>query len=189
MGPGDFLKVTYKGRNVKHKDGTVTFDSEEPFSFMWDSRVYSATPGKEAFVPFEAVAVAMGDPRSGEAVASIRDEAGNVLFVIDRATELRRLVVLYDNEMDDQNTLPLYAPQATVADLEGNEVKTVLHDPGGESVTPVQTTLLDRDQLMAQIQRQQRMIEQLAQEQGVELPSESDDTDTDDNPFASVPEG
>lgn len=192
IGPGDFLKVTYEGRNVKKKDGSVEFDDENPFTFLWDGRPYLAAVGKEAFVPFEAVSVAMGDPRSAESVASPRDEAGNVLFVVDRPTELRRLTVLYANDVDDEG-LPLYAPKADVKDLEGNEVKMVLHDPLGDSVTPVQTTVLDREQLMAQIQRQQRLIEQLADDQGIELPSDTDEdttTDKDDSdPFDSVPEG
>lgn len=192
MGPGDFLKVTYKGRNVKQKDGSVKFDDTTPYNFQWDSRTYTAEPGKETFVPWEAVSVAMGDPRSTDTVSSSQDESGVPSFVVDRPTELRRLVILYDNEVDDDNTLPLYAPQADVADLEGNEVKTVLHDPKGESVTPAQTTVLDRDQLLAQIQRQQKMIQQLAEEQGIDMPSEDDTTTTDkpaSDPFASVPEG
>lgn len=200
MGPGDFLKVTYKGRFVKQKDGSVQFNDEDPFTFQWDSRAYPAAVGKETFVPFEAVAVAMGDPRSAETVASVRDEGGNVSFVVDRATELRRLIVLYDNEMDDNNEGPMYAPDASVTDLEGEPIKTVLDDPAGESVTPVQTTILDRDQLMQQIQRQQRLIEQLADEQDIELPEVDDEPEAKpttrakksaakSNPFDEVPEG
>lgn len=195
-GPGDFLKVTYKGRNVKRKD-KIVYDDSTPYTFLWDSRSYVAEPGKEAFVPYEAVSVAMGDARSGESMASARDEAGNVSWVTDRPTELRRLRILYDNEVDDSG-LPLYAPEATVTDLEGNDVKMVLHDPSGASVIPVSTTALDRDQLMAQIQRQQRMIQQLAQDQGIDLPpdepaeSQTLDEPSDQstaNPFETIPEG
>lgn len=190
LGPGDFLKVTYEGRNVRRKDGDE-FDDETPYTFMWDSRPYRAEVGKETFVPFEAVAVALGDPRSSGSVASIRDEAGNVSFVVDRETELRRLKVLYDNELDDDD-LPYFAPKFKVTDLEGEEVKTVLDDPAGDSVVVAQTTIMDRDQLMQQIQRQQRLIEQLADEQNIELPSdepEPESSTTEPDAFDEVPEG
>lgn len=189
LGPGDFLKVTYKGRNVKLKDDIV-WDDTTPFTFLWDSRSYVAEPGKEAFVPYEAVSVAMGDGRTGESMASARDEAGNVSWVTDRPTELRRLKILYDNAVDE-NDLPLYAPQADVKDLEGNEVKTVLHDPTGASVIPVATTGLDKEQLMAQIQRQERLIQQLAQDQGIDLPPEEEPVEEPStvNPFETIPEG
>lgn len=192
MGPGDFLKVTYHGRNRLQPDGDVKYDDTAPLVLLWDSRPYTIKVKETGFVPFEAVSVAMGDPRSAENVTSVRDESGNVGFVVDRATEVRRLRVLYDNRLGDEGEI-LYAPDATVTDLENNEVKTVLDDPEGDSVTPAQTTVLDREQLMAQIQRQQRLIEQLADDQGIELPSDTDvdtTTDKDDSdPFESVPEG
>jgi hypothetical protein len=100
-----------------------------------------------------------------------------------------------------------YAPLLEVTNLEGDPIRTVLDDPDGDSVTTVQTTLLDRDQLLAQVQRQQRMIEQLANAQGIDLgqvgtvetqTSDSDPANPDADPdadadapdaFATLPEG
>jgi hypothetical protein len=203
VGPGDFVKVTYHGRDVptRAKSGdvaTVTRDNEKPLTLMWDSRPYVCPVGKETFVPFEAMMVAFGDPRSTENMRSIRDVAGNVMFVSDRATEVRRLRTLYDNQIGPEDQI-LFAPEATVADVEGEAISTVLNDPEGEAVYPVPTTALDRDQLLAQLQRQQRMIEALAAAQGVDLGAADDSGDSGDgaqvddgsahvDPFAQPPE-
>ena len=197
VGPGDFVKVTYEGRDVpvRNKEGDTleVNHNTDPFTIMWDSKPYVLEPGKPAFVPFEAVMTAFGDPRSGANMASVRDVAGNVMFVLDRATEVRRLQTLYDNQFGAADQI-LYAPQAKVEDLDGNEVKTVLDDPTGETVTPVTTTILDREELLAQLQRQQRMIETLASNQGINLESPEvvqepapEDTPAAD-PFAQPPE-
>ena len=63
----------------------------------------------------------------------------------------------------------MFAPDCSVYDLEGEAIKTVMDDPTGQSVLPATQTLLDRDQLLAQVQRQQRMIETLASAQGIDL--------------------
>jgi hypothetical protein len=192
IGPGDYVKVSYQGRDrpVRDRDGQlveVIFDDETPLTLMWDSRPYVIAVGEEAHVPFEAMSLALGDPRSAENMASYRDERGNTGFVLDRATEVRRLRTLYDNQMGPEGEV-MYAPQATVVDLEGEEVTTVLDDPQGAGVIPVPTTALDRDQLLAQLQRQQRMIEQLAEAQGIDLADNPDDDTSEDAPPEPLPE-
>lgn len=198
LGPGDFVKVKYHGRTRLNRNGEEYYDDVTDLVLMWDAKPYTIEVGKEGFTPFEAMSIAMGDPRSGEVVTTVRDEAGNVQFILDRATEVRRLRVLYDNKIGDEGQI-LYAPDATVTDLEGNEIKTVLADPEGESVITAPTTILDRDQLLAQVQRQQRMIEQLAESQGIDLatgePSPtveepaSETTATPSDAFSNLPEG
>lgn len=192
IGPGDFLKVTYNGRQRRLPDGDEYFDTTTPLTLMWDAKQYVIAVGGATFAPFEAVAVAAGDPRATEGTQTIRDESGNVGWVVDRPTEVRRLRTLYDNQTGDLHEIK-YAPQLYVEDLEGNTITTVLDDPQGESVTPVQTTVLDREQLLAQVQRQQRMIETLAQAQGIDLGTVETQTieeeKTESDPFASVPEG
>jgi hypothetical protein len=206
MGPGDFVKVTYRGRQRRLPDGEEYWDETSPLTLMWDSRSYVVQPGDSAFAPFEAVTVAVGDPRSSDSTRVVRDEAGNVGWVVDRETEVRRLRTLYDNQTGDLAEIK-YAPLLEVTDLEGDPIRTVLDDPDGDSVTTVQTTLLDRDQLLAQVQRQQRMIEQLANAQGIDLgqvgtvetqTSDSDPANPDADPdadadapdaFATLPEG
>lgn len=202
-GPGDFVKVTYHGRThpVRNNRGEhldERRDEQTPLALVWNARRYEIPVNGSQFVPFEAMANAFGDPRSTENMSSYRDEAGNVGFIVDRATELRRLRTLYDNQFGNESEVK-WAPEATVEDLEGNPIRTVLDDPQGEAVTPVTTTALDRDQLLAQVQRQQRMIELLAQQAGIDLnnphlvaqepaapPEEEPDKPVD--PFAELPE-
>lgn len=197
VAPGDFVKVQYHGRDklVTHPDGSkeVVHDDTSPLDLMWNSRRYPIPVGSEGFVPFEAAANAFGDPRAAEMMGSYKDEAGNVGFILDRATEVRRLRTLYDNQTGPENQI-LYAPQVTVADLEGNPISTVLDDPEGVAVHPVAQTALDRDSLLAQLQRQQRMIEMLAAQQGIDLNNanlavQEPDVNPDANPDeAIVPE-
>lgn len=195
VGPGDFVKLTYHGRDVVHRDRLgnvleVVRDEEKPLVLAWDARQYPCEVGKEAFVPFEAMSLAFGDPRSGAVVSTPRDPAGNVMFVADRATEVRRLRSLYDNQFGDETEI-LYSPEADITDLEGNEVTSVLKDPFGDKVTPIVQTPYDRDQLLSQLKRQQQMIETLAQAQGIDLtdantvPEPAPEEPTD--PFSDVP--
>ena len=173
-GPGDMLRVTYSGRTVPVRDrqGNLldTKEVEGPFTFMWDSRPFVCEPDQPTFVSFEAVTNALGDPRSGPIVQNLKDSAGNNQFIADRASEIRRLRAVYDNQFGSETELQ-YAPRCEVVDLDGDRILTVVDDPQGESVTPAQTTLLDRDALMAQIERQNRMIQTLAKEQGIDLSS------------------
>lgn len=165
---------------------SITRDGEKPLTLMWDSRPYVCPVGKETFVPFEAMMVAFGDPRSGENMSSVRDPAGNVMFVSDRATEVRRLRTLYDNQVGPEGEI-MFAPEATVADVEGEIVTTVLNDPEGEATIAIPQTALDREQLLAQLQRQQRMIEALAAAQGVDLSPEDDGSDGSDGSAEDTP--
>jgi hypothetical protein len=194
--PGDFVKVVYKGRDIptRTKLGEILdteFDSHSPYTLMWDAKPYKCEVGKTTFVPFEAVANALGDPRSTDNMRSVRDVSGNTFFILDRATEVRRLRALYDNQIGSEEEI-LYAPQMTVTDLEDNPILTVLDDPTGDSVMPAPPTKLDRDQLLAQLERQQRMIETLAKETNIDLnnPEASDDPEPPKpkDPFATPPE-
>lgn len=192
--PGDFVKVTYHGRNipVRNKLGElldVIEDKKDSFTLMWDSKPYVCPVEKPTFVLFEAMANALGDPRSSENMASIRDASGNVFFVLDRATEVRRLRSLYDNQMGPEGVVD-FAPQMTVTDLEDNPILTVLDDPTGDSVMPAPPTVLDRDQLLAQLQRQQKMIETLAEASNIDLndPDASQEPAPAADPFAEPPE-
>ena len=188
--------MTYHGVQRRLLDGTEYFDDVTPLTLKWDSRPYVVSVGDTAFAPFEAVSVAVGDPRSSDETRTVRDESGNVGWIVDRATEVRRLRTLYDNQTGDLSEIK-YAPLLDVFDLEGERVKTVLDDPEGDSVTPAVTTLLDRDQLLAQVQRQQRMIEQLAEAQGIDIGTvemqesspESSESSEPADAFATLPEG
>jgi hypothetical protein len=87
---------------------------------------------------------------------------------VDRETEVRRLQTLYDNQFTSAGQID-YAPKMAVTDLEGNPVQMVLDDPTGDSVLQASSTILDREGLIAEIQRQRSMIQTLAASQGIDL--------------------
>src|SRR5271154_5737592 len=62
----------------------------------WDSRTYDIAPGKDSYMPFDCVKLYFGDPRCTALMQSVTDTRGLVSFVGDRATEVRRLRLLYN---------------------------------------------------------------------------------------------
>lgn len=148
LAPGDFVQL----RNV----------GPHPLLFLWDSKKYRLDPGQQMPVPFELAKLYLGDPRSGPSMASIRDFRGIVHWIPDRASEIRRLRCLYDNQTGDESTVVGF-PQVRVFDLEGKPVITVLDDPSGETTTPVNQSVADNNEIMAIIQRQQATIDMLLQ--------------------------
>lgn len=151
-GPGDFVRVVNQGA--------------DDLRLQWDSRHFTVPAGGESFVPFELAAKDFGDPRSSANIAALRDENGAVSFVADRATEVRRLRVLYDNGFGDETRIKNH-PTVEVYDLEGNRIYTVLDDPDGERVTPAVQSSFDQADLMATVQRQQRLLDQLMKQAGM----------------------
>lgn len=150
---GDFVRV-------KSQD-------ERDWRFMWNSRPYPLPAGGDVLMPFECAALWFGDPRSSTNVMSIRDEQGVVTWVGDRATEVRRLRTKYDNQFGDETQI-VNAPKVEVYDLDDNRIYTVLDDPQGDTTSLVTNTVADQATLLAQLQRQDRMIRALMEAQGMD---------------------
>lgn len=168
---GDWVRV----RNV----------GDDPVRVQWDGRTYTVKPNSETFMPFEAAKLWFGDPRSGGAVASHRDVMGLVSWIPDRATEVRRLRALYDNQMGDERTI-LNHPLVEVYTQAGTRVYTVLDDPDGERTSPAVQTVADHAGLLAQVQRQQQTIELLLQKAGLSGDSATVEDDADALPEDDV---
>lgn len=152
--PGDFLRVTNIG--------------EEDTEVAWDGRVYKLPVSTETHVPFDAIRLACGDPRSTESVRAIKDLAGGVQFVSDRATEIRRLRARYDNQTgNEEEVTPGSYPLLEVRELDGTLVTTVLDDPRGESVTPANTSITDQSDLERMMLKQQQTIDLLKSRLGI----------------------
>lgn len=166
----------------------VTNNDDTPLVLEYDSRRHVIQPHETRPVPFECANVYFGDPRSSGMIASKRDNVGRVQFIPDRATEVRRLRTLYDNQMGDERFI-LNHPNVTVKDYDGHPVLTVLDDPSGESVTVAQPTISENEQLRHLINRQQQTIDMLAQRLGVDPQSGRDVSGTApaDDEFATEP--
>lgn len=140
---------------------------DKPLVLEYDSRRHVIEPGATRPIPFEAANVYFGDPRASGVIAAKRDSVGRVQFIPDRATEVRRLRTLYDNQLGDEREIVNH-PQVRVTDYDGNLVPTVLHDPAGDSVTTATPTISENEQLREMLRRQQQTIDLLAQRLGVD---------------------
>lgn len=184
VGLGDMLRV----KNLGNPDNVLADGSKGRYhgdiTLTWNSRDYRCPVGQEVIVPFEAVKVALGDPRAAENIGSHRDPFGIVSWIPDRASEIRRLRALYDNQSGQEDeVLPGSHPLVEVSDLDGNRIPTVLDDPTGESVFSSRPTVADANELIEMVRRQQRTIDMLVEKQGItqdDLPNDSASVEGDD---------
>lgn len=183
VGVGDLVRV----KNLGNPDNILADGSHGRYygdiTLTWNSRDYRCPVGQEVIVPFEAVKVALGDPRAVESIASQRDAFGIVSWIPDRASEIRRLRAVYDNQTGTEDeVLPGSHPLVEVYDLEGNRIPTVLDDPTGESVIESRPTVADSNDLIEMVRRQQRTIDMLVEKQGItqdDLPNDSASVESD----------
>jgi hypothetical protein len=153
--------------------------------FAWNSRQYVIPPGGADFMPFDAVKVYVGDPRATNNVRTSRDSLGIVSFLPDRATEVRRLRLLYAAPFGEYmrasdvggifvsapvESAPdpgqvyawdgVHVPQVEVYNIRGERIYTVLDDPEGSLTIPVAVTQshVDRTDVLARLVEQQASI-------------------------------
>lgn len=145
----------------------------------WNSRNFVLKPGAITYIPAAAAFVWFGDPRSAENVVSLTDESGLTEWVPDRATEVRRLRIKYGAvEGDEASFEGVRIPDVTVKTVDGEDIKTVLDDPSGRSVMKASDTLESRDDLLAMLQKQQRQIALLMEQEGTAVPRLGEDVET-----------
>jgi hypothetical protein len=149
----------------------VNLSTRDTYRFAWNSRQYVLAPGASEFMPFDAVKVYTGDPRATNNVRTSRDSIGIVSFLPDRATEVRRLRLLYaapfgeymrasdvggifvNSNPDEPNESlatrfaweGVRIPQVEVYNIRGERIYTVLDDPEGAMSIPVSFTRHDID--------------------------------------------
>lgn len=163
---GDILKVTNIGRKL--------------FRGQWDLVDYVIPPGGTDFMPFEAMKLFFGDPRSTNQVRSMRDSRGITSFLPDRQTEVRRLRLLYShgfgdftgNEGSDVVWEQDKIPHIEVRTLNDERIYTVLDDPAGSSVLPALTSQADESRLRDVVEQQGRLIRSLMSRMGMESSSD-----------------
>src|SRR5215471_2070087 len=164
--------------------------------FAWNSRQYVLGPSSSEYMPFDAVKLYCGDPRATNIVRTSRDSIGIVSFLPDRATEVRRLRLLYSAPFGeymqatdvgsifvesptarDHSPGSTYAwegvriPSVEVYNIRGDRIYTVLDDPEGNMTIPVNVTQshVDRsDQLAAIVEQQANLIAVLSDRLGID---------------------
>jgi hypothetical protein len=163
-----------------------------PITIGWGNIQYILQPGVDTFVPADAVINYFGDPRANLNMQSLELPNGQKAWVLDRATEVRRLRVKWQAYNMDNGELELVAPKVDVFTILGEWVPTVTADPDGKHVNPAALTAqseLDRDQLITKMQQQ---LDILLRERNMgeilePATSESDVPVDDPNPFTEEP--
>lgn len=162
----------------------------------WNSRQYVIQPGMSDFMPFDGVKVYVGDPRATNVVRTNRDTIGIVSFLPDRATEVRRLRLLYAapfgeymrgdtaggifvNSPDDAPGYGaawegVHIPLLQIFNIRGERIITVLDDPEGTQNIPIQVTramVADDprvEQLMNVVHQRDALIDAMAAKLGID---------------------
>ena len=182
---GDTVMVIYHGPQDKYKIG-------------WDGREKELAKGKEVFIPFEMACNWFGDPRSAGNMSTVRDHKQTVGWIPDRATEVRRLRIVYGVQhahegkifLDDTIPLPLdnaaaslykridaTIPRVELYDLETRErLYTVLEDPAGDHVSSAFITVTKEERQEKRIKQLEDLVESLVSTQrptsGLMLPGQ-----------------
>lgn len=100
------------------------------WSFGWDRRTYMIAPGETGYVPFPAIVIKMGDPRSMENEAvKFRTDDGMTGVVCTRHESLCTLFAAYAIENFDLDALVEFAPKLEVTTMEGDPVIFPAQDP------------------------------------------------------------
>lgn len=145
-------------------------NEEYPLRVKWDSVEYWLHPGVATFIPTPAAWLFFGDPRSTDVIQAVKDVKGQVAYIPDRASEVRRLRIKYGAgiEGDESNFDTINIPSVTVTTVNDDPIVTVLDDPTGRSVTPVVQTQTSDDALRALIAEQARQIQALTAHLGLD---------------------
>lgn len=100
------------------------------WEFRWDRRKYLIKAGEEGFVPFPAVKMMMGDPRSvPDARVKFNTEDGQRGQVLTRYEELCTLFAFYGIEQENIDALCEYAPKLEVHTMDDLLVTFPAQDP------------------------------------------------------------
>lgn len=113
---GDMLQV--------HNDGEVDF------LFRWARKSYVCKAHQDQFVPFEAVANQLGDPRSVEGeITKFDDGNGNRGIVMTRYDELCRLFAMYGVQQENIGDLVEKSPKLSIRTMTGQKIPFPIHVP------------------------------------------------------------
>ncbi len=110
---------------------TLTNVDDVTWEFRWDRKRYRVKPGESTHLPFPAVVMKMGDPRSmKEQRVRFSDHTGRRGFIAERHEELRRLMARYGVRKESMDDLVAFAPRVTVRTVDTGEVITFpVQDP------------------------------------------------------------
>jgi hypothetical protein len=115
---------------LEHDIVRVTNIDDVGWEFRWDRRRYPIKKGETGFVPFPAMVMAMGDPRSqdGEMVRFNTDD-GQRGVIFTRHEEFCRLFARYGIEGENLDELIDFAPRLIVETMQGEPITFPVQNP------------------------------------------------------------
>lgn len=150
----------------------VKNNEDTPFVFHYNSRRYQVAANGEAFVPFEAVATRLGDPRSQSHGVFFKPDAGGPSIGIPpRLEEVARLQLKWghlaaDHALDPR-TLLERMPNVEVFTLDNQRVVLPAEDPDCiQETMPLDVTIQSNDVnvRMAQLERELATLRLMAED-------------------------
>jgi hypothetical protein len=116
---------------LEHDILKVTNQDDVEWEFRWDRRKYMVKPGETGYVPFPAVCIKMGDPRSApDTVTRFNTEDGQRGIVATRHDVLCSLFAHYGIGNEDVNALVDWGPKLEVRTMEDDlEVQFPIQNP------------------------------------------------------------
>lgn len=204
LNPNDFVFVTLLSNRPGYENlgngwvETRPDDISKPLTVGWNGRMTDLQVGKKVFVQLEAAVNAFGDPRSAATAQAIPigdPNSGERLFIPDRTAEVRRLRLRYGildgNDTGFENVNGTFmAPRVKIETESGEEIISVLDDPEGKTVNPVEVTVQanqDQNALIAHLTRQVEALKVMVEKQNEAGPSDLDDLPDDDDSTSSIP--
>lgn len=155
----------------------VNNDESETVIFGYANQVYPIKPGRTGLVPFEAVKIKLGDPRTGPEVTKLTLDNGTKIAIANRSSEMRRLSVLYGiYDQDRVDDILAAMPNVTVTNLEDDSTPIVFpaQDPKCTNFTPMdvdQSQMAMMQRQLEKMRRTQLMLEEQIKAQGRNIDS------------------
>jgi hypothetical protein len=143
----------------------------QPVTLTYGGRDYVVHPNKESAVPFDAMVLWFGDPRSMNIIRSYKDSHDIYTWVPDRETEVRRLRIKWGITTGPTNTIPLHIP-IRFSEFDGTPIITVVDDPDGDNINVMPQTVTEVELLRNQIVA---LTSRLDQQEAAMRPSPVDD--------------
>jgi hypothetical protein len=124
-------KVAARPFLMEHDILKVTNLDDVAWEFRWDRRKYLIKPGAEGYVPFPAVCIKMGDPRSApDVVTRFNTDDGQRGIIATRHDVLCSLFAHYGIGNEDVGALVEWGPKLEVRTMEDDlEVQFPIQNP------------------------------------------------------------
>ena len=140
-------------------------ETDRELVLRWARKEYKIPPKKIGHVPFEAVCIKFGDPRSMPHETKFM-VGEHPYFIPSRVSELRRLSIHY-GKYEEHEAIKDVAHNVTIKTLDRKDIIPVYLDPDGKTAEPVSSNISSGD-LQTQMHMLRQQLLRLEQLTGLE---------------------